>query len=103
MTRAAKTDDVPPVATVGELTEQHLGWRVRVPDTNPTIARRYLDLIDVRHWEYKETAYSGLTSTEGQDRGWAGTEHTYPSSTPCELVQKVKVKPLRRTPRRRKS
>jgi hypothetical protein len=68
--------------TVADLTAEHRGWCVKVPDPDPVLRRREFQIVDVRHWTNDDGAQVGICTTEGRDRGWAGTERQYPADTP---------------------
>ncbi|MEU4229436.1 hypothetical protein AB0F17_34510 [Nonomuraea sp. NPDC026600] len=86
----------PPPASVRELTDAHLGFEVRVADSDGVIGSRDVALIGVRSWTYEGTPMVALTDSNVGDRPFQGIERTYPASTPCTLLRRLTP------PRRRK-
>lgn len=87
------------VQTVGDLTREHIGWEIRVPDPDPVIGSRRFELIDIRTWTYGGKARVGLTDPSGAYGRCIGTERHYDADIPCELLRQVR-KPRTRKARR---
>lgn len=68
---------------VSDLTAEHIGWIVRVPDPDPIIRQRTFVLGEIkplpggRVW---------LLDTDASGPGWSGTLREYTSETPVEVV-----------------
>lgn len=87
------------VATVGDVTDEHRGWELRVDEPEP-IRRRFFILgkgfgSGVRRWTHEGVEYVGLTD-DVRSPGVVGTERIYRADTPCELVRQVKTRRARR-------
>jgi hypothetical protein len=74
------------VTTVADITIEHYGWIIEVPDANPVIDHREIYLLEHRTWEYQGEKKVGLVSKEFE-RKFRGTEYHYPAETPCKLLR----------------
>lgn len=82
------------VEVVGDLTDEHRGWIVKVAVFDHLIPHRTFALSRhrrgcVRRWVCDGVAMVGLLD-DHRASGVIGTEHIFPASTPCELVREVR-------------
>jgi hypothetical protein len=75
---------------VSALTEDHVGWEIRVADPDPVIKRRIFVLGGLRTWTYNEKTTVGLVDTTDAWGPIKGTERHYAPETPCELLRQIK-------------
>lgn len=88
------------VSTVGDLTEQHHGWLIRVDEPEPLRHRTFLlgkgFKVGVRRWTRDDgSEWVGVCDEDGRGNGFVGTERIYPADTRCELVRPVTAKAKR--------
>ncbi|TMR13811.1 hypothetical protein ETD86_30060 [Nonomuraea turkmeniaca] len=91
-----RSGELLPVA-VGELTDAHLGFEVRVTDGDGWLGYRDVILIGIRSWTHEGTPMVGLTDANVGDRPFQGCERIYPASTPCTLLRRLTPSRRRRT------
>ncbi len=90
----------PVVATVGDLTQDHIGWLIQVAEPStppghlPGPPHRTYVLGGIRQWEWQGHDNVGLLDTSDARGAIRGTERRYDPATPCVLVRQVK-KPRR--------
>jgi hypothetical protein len=88
--------DLQKVATVADLTDEHIGWEIRVSEPGQWIDRRYFLLGAIRRWEYEGEARIGLLDKDTASRPFIGTERVYAPDTACSLVRQIKKSRQRR-------
>jgi hypothetical protein len=92
------------ILTVGGLTAEHVGWRIRVADPDPVIDHRTFVLAEVRHWTYQGEGFVGLVEPAESAGPISGTERIYTSSAPCQVLEQVKrTRPKKRAGAARKA
>lgn len=79
---------------VGDVTDEHRGWYLRVTDPSRPSGYDYFTLgkgfgSGVRAWTCEGVEMVGLTDDQ-RSPGIVGTEHIYRADTPCELLRQVK-------------
>lgn len=81
------------IRTVADLTDDHIGWMVKVAEPLPlrhrtfTLGKGFGSCV--RRWTHEGVDYVGLTDDDKRP-GIVGTERTFIADTPCELVRLVK-------------
>jgi hypothetical protein len=83
--------------TVDELSSEHLGWEIKVKDSNPVIDHRTFVLIGLRKWSYQGETTVALVDASEARPGVIGAERHYAPETECQLLRQL------RKPRRRRS
>lgn len=84
-----------PAMTVGDLTDEHRGWIVKVAVIDHLTPYRTFRLnasrrvSPVRRWSHNGVEWIGLLD-DNRGPGFIGTEHRFPATTSCELIREVK-------------
>jgi len=96
---AAGPGDPPAVKTVSDLTDEHIGWEILVPDEG-VYPLRTLVVSAIRKWTYEGRQQVGILDTSDARPGIRGTEHHRDGDAPCKLLRQVPAPRRRRGGRR---
>jgi len=83
---------------VGELTEQHVGWQIKVGrarSDSEFCDSRTFTLKALRTWTYEGVTTVGLLDPTDARGNVRGTERHYDPATPCKLIRPVSAKAKR--------
>ncbi|MDN4645377.1 hypothetical protein [Arthrobacter sp. PsM3] len=90
------------VLTVADLTEEHVGWYMKINVKSETGAifphfHKHIELGGIRRWEYEGTAYTGLLDVSTKAPGIIGTERQFDAAAEVQLVRHVRKPRKKRT------
>lgn len=74
------------VTTVGDLTEEHYGWEVRVAVDAPYHDHVSLAVDRLRRWTYEGEVRVEIFTKAKRGSIWAGEVSVFPADAACELV-----------------